>query len=64
MNQDVNMHIKAHHQQVCKPLTWCGHEPTCMSLDNVTLLISIGLGVKAGAPSKDNCGGEDIMYNE
>lgn len=30
--------------------------PTCMSLDNVTLLISMGLGLKAAAPSKDNCG--------
>lgn len=41
----------------------CGHEPTCMSLDSVTLLISMGLGVKAGAPSKDNYRREDIQYN-
>lgn len=27
-----------------------------MSLDSVTLLISMGLGLKAGAPSKDSCG--------
>lgn len=34
-----------------------------MSLDSVTLLISMGLGLKAGAPSKDSCGREDILYN-
>lgn len=30
-------------------------EPTCMSLDSVTLLISMGLGLKAPVPSKDSC---------
>lgn len=44
---------------------WCIHiytvdlsvytEPTCMSLDSVTLLISMGLGLKAPVPSKDSC---------
>lgn len=29
---------------------------TCMSLDSVTLLISMGLGLKAEAPSNDSCG--------
>lgn len=30
-------------------------EPTCKSLDSVTLLMSMGLGLKAAVPSKESC---------